>query len=207
MLTEEEVMLRNEVLKVDRLIAGRKNKLSRLIKNKTVKDPIFWRPKRYAVEYTFDPARAEITGFEPELSPQTQSFIVEEGSIFRPSQMESVLVLTSREGEGSNALAQLTIPWGDRLSRNVQFDYFWSIYDSGSDREWQNNLQPSCFMLSGLLGPLWLQNRAVLGPGTEVFITIEPFKNNSAAFSGGLIEVNSYSLYIAMSGFEQKVDL
>jgi len=200
-------MLHNELLKCERALDSKKRAVDILLKKKTkgsVRNE--QKPRIYSTEYEFDPG---------DLTSQVKSFVVDYGTIFRPADIENSLRVTGFTDAMNtpDSLATLTIPFGDiqsQTGRNGFFEFYYQIRDSGSDREWQNHPQPSPFMMSGLLQGLGFGKRAVLAPGSEVFIEIRPilskvlsdptFSDTPGPFEG---DVTKYTLHVSMHGHEE----
>jgi hypothetical protein len=199
-------MVYNELNKIQRLIEARKAKLQALYRGKTYKDVLSNRPKRYSVSIKYE-AWDDFFGYERgnPFAVETDSFIVEEGTIFRPVALDCSMFVTVSEFAANPTLLQLPLMYREGESnRGSFFEFDWRIYDTGSDREWQNHPQPSPFLATGLYSPMWLQNRGVLGPGTEVFVSIEPFRNY---YDNTPLVIKDLTLIIGMWGHEQRVDL
>lgn len=123
------------------------------------------RNRRYTIELDFKAG---------EFVPQERSVNVENGTIFRCAYVES-FVQAIGQGQDTYSLQPTTVfatlPWDSRL---LYFDFFWRIRDTGTDREWCDQPQPSLFLGGGYVGPLWLPRRVVLGGGTTLFAQIDP---------------------------------
>jgi len=152
--------------------------------------------RRYSIDFQFEPG---------DLQPQERSVTVETGMIFRCAYVESFLraVGTAEDSySGEDVSVQVTLPWNIRLNL---FDYFWRVRDTGTDREWMDQPLPSLFGGGGYTGPLWLPRRTILGGGSVIFSTVEPFRsemNQSASgfFADGTIQ--QYVLQISFVGHE-----
>lgn len=155
------------------------------------------RNRRYTVEVDFQAGS---------LVPQERSVNVEGGTIFRCAYVESFVQAI---GQGIDRFSDepitvfATLPWGSRLN---YFDFFWKIRDTGTDREWCDQPQPSLFLGGGYVEPLWLPRRVVLGGGTTLFANIEPFLSVTDAtglpgfFYNGAI--NAYRVKLSFVGHE-----
>lgn len=155
------------------------------------------RNRRYTIEFDFQAGS---------LVPQERSINVENGTIFRCAYVESFVQAI---GQGIDRYSSqpvtvfATLPWGSRLN---YFDFFWKIRDTGTDREWCDQPQPSLFLGGGYIEPLWLPRRAVLGGGTALFAAIEPFVSLVDAgdlpgfFYGG--SINAYRVKLSFVGHE-----
>jgi hypothetical protein len=206
-MNDVEHMLINEYRRIDRAIAHRAQVLDQLEKKAAVsrQNQLNRRPKRYSVEFEFTPG---------DLQAQTRSFFVDGGTTFRPKNVESSFRVTGvtvveafPDPNVPGQIASVTLPYGPvnspgsvAVTRNNFFDYFWTIRDTGSDREWQNRPQPSVFMDSGALGPLQLPVHARVRGGAEVFITVDPFF--SSVIPTPFDSISRYTLHISLFGTE-----
>ncbi len=122
--------------------------------------------RRYSIDFPFVPGVLE---------PQEGSVTVEAGSTFRCAYVESFVRAVGTADDpysGDPSTAQVTLPWDVRQSA---FDYMWRVRDTGTDREWVEPPQPALFGGGGYVGPLWLPRRVVLGGGTVIYATLDPF--------------------------------
>lgn len=155
------------------------------------------RNRRYTIEFNF---RAG------DLVAQERSVNVENGTIFRCAYVEGFVQAI---GQGLDRFTEepktvfATLPWDSRL---LYFDFFWRIRDTGTDREWCDQPQPSLFLGGGYVEPLWLPRRVVLGGGTSLFAEIDPFvslvdaTNIPGFFREGAI--NAYRVKLSFVGHE-----
>lgn len=155
------------------------------------------RNRRYTIEFNFDAGS---------LVPQERSVNVEGGTIFRCAYVESFVQAI---GQSLDRFTEqpttvfATLPWGSRLN---YFDFLWKIRDTGTDREWCDQPQPSLFLGGGYVEPLWLPRRVVLGGGTTLFAQLDPFVSLADAgdlpgfFFGGA--VNTYRVKLSFVGHE-----
>ncbi len=153
------------------------------------------RNRRYSIEMAFKPGV---------LLPQERSVTVESGTIFRCAYVESFLRAVGTAEDPfttEDVTANVTLPWNDRL---LYFDYLWRIRDTGTDREWADQPQPSMFLGGGYTGPLWFPRRVVLGGGSVIFATVDPFKSagtgDTGYFDQGAIE--QYLVQFSFVGHE-----
>ena len=153
------------------------------------------RNRRYTIEFSFEAGK---------YVSQERSVNVENGTIFRCAYVESFVQAI---GEGVIAdqarTVFATLPWGSRLR---YFDFLWRIRDTGTDREWCDQPQPSLFLGGGYVEPLWLPRRVVLGGGTALFADLLPIVSISDAsdipgfFYGGTI--STYRVKLSFVGHE-----
>ncbi len=151
-------------------------------------------PRRYSIEYHF------VAG---DLQPQERSVNIENGTIFRCAYMESFVRAIGTAADvysDADVSVQVTLPWNSRVN---MFDYFWRIRDSGTDREWMDNAQPSLFGGGGYVGPLWFPRRNILSGGTVVSASIEPFKSiaDFAGQSGTFFNDGAVQQYVVHMSF------
>jgi len=156
--------------------------------------------RRYSIDFQFVPGVLE---------SQERDVTVESGTIFRCAYIESFLTAIGTAVDvhsTTNVTVQATLPWDQRL---LMFDYFWSVRDTGTDREWCDRPQPSLFGGGGYVGPLWLPRRVVLGGGTVIAVKIDPFISvgtqiveeiYSPFFRGGTVE--QYVLHLSFVGHQ-----
>lgn len=203
---EDLQLLNNELMRLDRVIEDKSYVIDQLLKKKSRN--FDWKasvnkPKRYSVEFIFN-VSSQINSI-----PLTRSFVVSKGTIFRPRSIDSALKvqLFTEAGDVSTSLTTLTLPIGNSISagiapfRNTFFAAFIAISDSGSDREWQNAPFPDSFLLSGLVAPFYMGERAVLMQGTEVFITVTPFSIQAqTSIPSSILQ---YNFHIGFSGHEE----
>jgi hypothetical protein len=201
-MNDTDQMLLNEYQKVERAIAARASEIA-VLKKKISQNPhaLTRRPKIYEVEFDFTPG---------ELQPITKAFAVDGGTVFCPATVGTSfrVVGTAQSGQ----LAQVTMGYGLTLTpggppgpgsnRQEMFDFEWTIRDTGADREWQNERQPSVFLCSGHLSPLWLAKAGKIMGGSEVNITIYPVFSRSAA-SIIFSSLSTYKLVVQMHGTEE----
>jgi hypothetical protein len=156
------------------------------------------RNRRYTIEYTFEAG---------DLNPQERSVNVEGGTIFRCAYVESFVQAvgqgTARFTDPPQAVTVFaTLPWDSRLS---YFDFLWRIRDTGTDREWCDQFQPSLFLGGGYVEPMWFPRRAVLGGGTTLFAELQPIVSASTDVGVGFFTegaVNTYRVKISFVGHE-----
>ncbi len=152
--------------------------------------------RRYSIDFPFVPG---------DLTPQERSVTVESGTIFRCAYTESFVRAVGTADDpytDDPVTVQATLPWSDRLQN---FDFLWRIRDTGTDREWVDHPQPSLFLGGGYVGPLWLPRRVVLGGGSVIFATIDPFVSvvspgDGSFFAGGAVQ--SYTVQVSFVGHE-----
>lgn len=205
-MQDVEQMLLNEYHKIERVIEKRKRRLAALSKEvNSEENTLTRRPKFYSAEFVFEPGV---------LQPQTQTFAIDGGTVFRPITLASSFRITARLIQGEDdvfGVGQLTLPYGvsgnqgsfgGGAFRNENFDYLWRIRDTGSDREWQNEYQPSVFMMTGALSPLWLPIPGKLDGGSDVAVDIDPvFSRTAQSFI--FDNVLEYRLTIQLGGTEE----
>lgn len=196
------VDLTNEYRKLQRQLEGKTQQLDSLTSKNgpggsfpTDFDGI--RNRRYTIELDFQAGS---------LVPQERSVNVENGTIFRCAYVESFVQAIGQGVDrfsGQPITVFATLPWNGRLA---YFDFFWRIRDTGTDREWCDQPQPSLFLGGGYVEPMWLPRRVVLGGGTTLFAEIDPFISLSDAgdlpgfFYGGAI--NAYRVKLSFVGHE-----
>lgn len=155
------------------------------------------RNRRYTIEFDIQAGSTV---------PVERSVNIETGTIFRCAYVESFVQAIGQASDrftGEPVTVFATLPWGSRL---VYFDFLWKIRDTGTDREWCDQPQPSFFLGGGYVEPLWLPRRAVLGGGTSLFAEINPFVSVTDAgdlpgfFFGGAI--TAYRVKISFVGHE-----
>ncbi len=152
--------------------------------------------RRYAIEFPFVPGT---------LVPQERSVTVESGTIFRCAYMESFLKATGTAADpytAVSATSSVVLPWDQRLA---YFDYMWRVRDTGTDREWVDPPQPSLFGGGGYVGPAWLPRRVILGGGSVIYATVDPFISAASPgehsfFTGGTL--TQYVLQMDFVGHE-----
>lgn len=133
--------------------------------------------RRYTVQFDFTSGVLE---------QQENAALVDADTIFRCAYIETfVQAIGTAEDRfsGDDITVQATLPWDQRL---LYFDFFWSVRDTGTDREWVTPPQPSLFAGGGYTGPLWLPRRNILSGGTALHVTIDPFISQT---TGGSEEV------------------
>lgn len=221
-LLQAERMVRNELVKLDRIIADKKREVQSLIGS--LPKPysgLVERPRRYSIEYEFTPTYS--TELAPVLVPeQTKTFLVEGGRPFRIDALDTSLRVVGQATVRNNAGAlvagqtcSVTLPWGLTVGgtpalhyRNDYFDFFWRIRDNTTDREYQNVRQPSVFLLSGVLGANVLPIREHLPGGTEIAMTVEPTYANASPDPAGaqdlgkFFNIRRYILQVSFVGVE-----
>lgn len=146
---------------------------------------------RYSIDFTFKAL---------DLQPQERSVQIRSGTVFRCKYMECfVRVVGSVDDFQAAAIpAQITLPWNIRV---IAFDFFGSVRDTGTDREWMTRPQPSLFLGGGYYGPLWFPRRVVLGGGTNLFGRIEPFINADNIITPDVTLIQSVEEYIVQMSF------
>lgn len=195
--SDDYVALSNEYNRLQRQLLSKTQQLEALLgKNAPAGEfPVDFagqHNRRYGIDFQFVPGQ---------IVPQELSFTVEHGTIFRCAAIESFVraVGTAEDPySGEDVAVQATLPWADRL---INFDYFWKIRDTGTDREWNERPQPSLFGGGGYVGPRWFPRRNVLGGGTTVFMQINPFISRTAPVTGSFFQGGSLNNYIVHVGF------
>lgn len=201
------VDLTNEYRKLQRQLEGKTQQLDALTgKNapggEFPTDFAGARNRRYTIELDFNAGS---------LAPLERSVNVESGTIFRCAYVEAFVQAIGQAEDpfsGQNVTVFATLPWDSRL---FYFDFFWKIRDTGTDREWCDQPQPSLFLGGGYVGPLWLPRRVVLGGGTTLFAQVDPFLSVVSPFvapslqlrgffSGG--QINTYRMKLSFVGHE-----
>jgi len=206
--TEKEIMMLNELRKLQRAIDSRKQTIKQVVSQKS-RTSAYVRskqlPKRYSVEIEFDGGS---------LVPKTRSFIVDDNTIFRPHSIDYVVksTLFLSEADPESSLTTITLPHGppigggsDIVTQESQFGFLIGFRDNGSDREWQSRKIPDQFLMSGIVSPFYMGKRTVLMSGTEVFVDIEPILNRSTSpYTTGTIVKNN--VIVSMEGFEEIIN-
>lgn len=202
-MSDIEQMLVNEYRKIERAIQARKKTLAALKKQVDGEPSVLTkRPRVYQVEFDFVPGS---------LQPIQRTFTVEGGTVFHPATLASSLRVIGEQS--ATQIAQVTLGYGVSPAgpvvapgfgefRQEFFDFEWTIRDTGSDREWQNEKMPSVFLLSGHLSPLWLPILGSIRGGSEVAVEIDPVYNRDT--ESVLFEtISSYKLTVQMNGIEE----
>lgn len=156
--------------------------------------------RRYSVDFEFKPGVLE---------PQERSVTVANGSIFRCAYMETFIKAVGTafdEATAQSLSVGVTLPWNERLRL---FDFFWTIRDTGTDREWVDFPQPSLFGGGGYVGPFWYPRRVILGGGNRIIAGVQPFLNVVNPVStffpgpeGGPGTIQQYTVQISFVGHE-----
>jgi len=191
-ITDTDAMIINEARRLDRAVKGRAATLKQLeAQLKSRPSMLERRPKRYSLEFDFTPPADAIAndGFVPELGAPLKSFVVDGGTKFFCATIETSVRVIGEFSDGST-VQPITRPYctgDDNRQRFIEF--FWKIRDTGADREWQNMKQPSVFLMSGSLSPLFLPIHGVVRGGSEIAVEVEPV----SAFFGSTNLFNSVS--------------
>lgn len=210
MTSDIDQMLVNEYNSLQRQIEAREREIIDL--EDEIRHTLEYRarqPRWYNVEFDFEAG---------DLEPQERSFFVSGGTYFQPYTLGSALrvsgntAITTAPGVlGQGQVITAALPWGPLLSANqayntrqAYFDYFWQIRDTGSDREWQNEPQPSLFMCGGGLGNIEMPTPGTIRGGSEVFVRIIPTHSLSGAQLGLFDTVARYKLTISFFGLEAR---
>lgn len=167
-------MLINEVRACERAIKMREVRLEQIIQAQGG----VRLPKRYVLEYDFVPGS---------LDEQTKSFVVSQDI----SHFRCTSVTTSLTVFGNNSTRDvpvvLTLAPADRMG---YFAASLRFRDTGSNREWQNNLVPEFWMTGGTFGPA-----AVFGK--------EGILHGSAEVSCDVVPTASYTSYSSALGIDE----
>ena len=199
----QEIQILKEYRELEKEIAKRKRTLSSLGKKLSWGDMKKNRPKRYSVDLDFKPPPSaeennaeERTASLEFLQPSTESFVVDGGTNFYCSTIESSVRFTGNVKLIENAFAivpvyiegqpaTITLGFGNSnpgssegIYRESMFSFNWEIRDTGSDRDWQNTPQPDVFLCSGRLSPLVLPVFGRVKGGSEVEVKVSPFLNS-----------------------------
>jgi len=220
MMTQEEQMLRNELVRLDRVIGEKERELATLLATLPKPySPLTERPRRYSIEFEFEPVISSVDS-PVDIPEQTRTFLVDGGKPFRIDAIDTSLRVIGqavvRTSAGALAVGQncsITIPFGrcvgtgtGRAYRNEYFDFFWSLRNNTNDRQYQNVRQPSVFLLSGSLAPQVLPIRDTLPGGTEIALTIEPILSFGSANPdtgfGKFAQIRKYVLQVSFAGVE-----
>jgi len=207
-MNDTETMLVNEYRRIERALARRRAQVAALEKQ-AARAPAYAveRPKRYAVEFSFEPG---------DLQEQSKSFLVDGGTRFKCLTVESNLRVVGnvRVDDGGGGVltgqsVQMTLGYGfgdaGGSYRNEFFSFQWAIRDTGSDREWQNEKMPDVFLMSGHLAPLWLPIPSVVEGGSHVAVDIDPLFNRvvtPGSPDGLLATITKYIVQISFHGVE-----
>lgn len=170
-LKQAAIDVANEYRRLQRQIASKKQQLEALL---AVNGPAgafptdfdTAVPRRYSVALTFAAG---------DLEPQEKSALIDVGTIFRCAYIETFVraVGTALDRFSGDPVAiQATLGWEQRL---FNFDFLWTVRDTGTDREWVTPPQPSLFAGGGYTGPLWLPRRNICSGGTALHVGIKPF--------------------------------
>ena len=204
MTSPAEYQILQECRELDKEILKRKGQLSSLAKNLSWGDMRKNRPKRYSVDIDFlPPATADAstpalrTAALEFLQPSVESFVVDGGTNFYCSTVESSVRFTGNTNINENPFAggapayiegqpaTITLGYGNAnagtqegIYRQSLFSFFWEVRDTGSDRDWQNAPQPDVFLCSGRLSPLTLPTFGRIKGGSEVEVKVSPFLNS-----------------------------
>lgn len=206
-IQQEVVALTNEYRRLDRQLASKEAQLSALLSVNGEAGPF---PtdfdgvlnRRYSIDVVFDtPPDASV--LNDYLQPKELPVIVDAGTIFRCAAIETFVTAIGTGVDpysGNDTTVQATLAWDARLN---YFDFLSRIRDTGTDREWFDRPQPSLFLGGGYTGPLWLPRRVILGGGTVIYASIEPFRNirTVSALSGGFFVGGSVSQYVVQVSF------
>jgi hypothetical protein len=167
---------------------------------------------RYVVDFEFNPSGL---GGGPELpgvllggaAPFTQvqkSLVVKKGTMFDVVAVETAYTAVGTLASTGEA-AQLTLSY---WQRRTMFDYYFGVYDSGSDRAWQNQLLPSWVLASENRNGFWFSGpdtggRGLLSSGSELVVTVAPFVcTQGQPTTTGLTTLSSHNLQISFVGVE-----
>jgi len=191
--------LLEECRELEQKINMKESQLSSLAQKMEWGDLKTCRPKRYSVELVFaPPPSVNPLPLDRDLlflQPQTESFVVDAETYFRPLTVESSLRVTgnvkvyTQIGVAPPVVAEgqpasITLGWGVNnpnsdpgVFRNDLFDFNWEIRDTGEDRDWQNTPQPDVFLCTGRLAPLFLPIFGKMKGGSEIEVKVSPFVN------------------------------
>jgi hypothetical protein len=221
---QAERTIHAELMKLERLIAERKKSLQALLAQVPArKKGLQRRPRRYSLEFEFEPStpRFSLGGYDTRngLQPQTRSFTVDGGRPFIVDAIDTSLrvmgIAAARTGAGlvAGQACTITLPYGKNVNsndvaqyRNDYLEFFWSLRDTTTDRQFQNMRQPSVFLLSGTLSPATLPLSQTLPGGSEVEMTVEPTfalaTIDDESTYGKFFAVRKYTLQVSFHGRE-----
>ena len=194
-------MSADEMKALDEEIQKRQKRLDTILKG-DLKPRL--RNYRYVVDFDFP--LADQSNIRADGAPYVQvqkSFVVKKGTLFDVMAIETAFTAVGTLASTGEA-AQLTLPvW----LREIVFDYYFGIYDSGSDRSWQNQLLPSWVLASENRNGFWFSGpdsdgRGLLSGGSELVVTLAPWKNRDDAYQTGLSSVSSYNIQMSFVGVE-----
>lgn len=159
---------------------------------------------RYSVDFSFPLVPLEV--LRADFAPYVQarnSFVVKKGTLFDVLAVEAAYTAVGTLAT-TGETAQLTLPY---WVRRFVFDFYWGVYDSGSDRAWQNALLPSWALSSENRNGVWFSGpdsdgRGLLSGGSEVTVTLAPFKNSTDQFTTGLSSLTSHNVQLSFIGVE-----
>ena len=237
MTSPAEYQILQECRELDAEITKRKGKLSSLAKDLSWGDMRKNRPKRYSVDIDFlpppsvDTSTAELRTSQLEfIQPSAESFVVDGGTNFYCSTVESSVRFTGNTNINENPFAggapvyiegqpaTITLGFGngnpgtqEGIYRQSLFSFLWEIRDTGSDRDWQNAPQPDIFLCSGRLSPLTLPVFGRVKGGSEVEVKVAPILNspqNGVFFTDVTVDphlssISKITVQLSFHGFEK----
>lgn len=194
-MEDVDVMLVNELRRLQRVVEKRKKVLSAEPKNNK---RVFNR--RYVVD--LDIAEPFEDAANEPLFPRTLqgSFVVDRDcEYFCCQEMSYTVTVTGTvdmPGVLPNVAAKVSVTPGSSV-----FSFFWEVRDTHSDRSWQNAPLPNLVMGNGKVGGLRLPQAAKLPAGTDVQLVVSPVGLTTVDF-GVLTAINRIGVQVNFIGFE-----
>lgn len=143
-------------------------------------------PQRYCASFQFQPQSAA-----NQLNRVSKAVVVNEGTVFFCTGLESQVFVTGTVNNGSGIAARLALGWGDR---NRYVSFLWEVRDTSNDRRWQNTPLPDAFLMGGGIAPLFFSENCCLSAGTRLVTSITPTQLGAKGAFDGDIFVGTLSL-------------
>jgi hypothetical protein len=198
-MDDTEQMIVNELRRIDRAIERREKALQSALEKEGARTF----PRRYVLDLPVDiPPSTE----EPPsiyfpgsvLLPVARSFVVDRDcKRFFCQQLTASLIVN---GGISGESASLT-PYQTGAQDSL-LPFLWQVRDTSTNREWSDYPLPSFALpIDSMIGGYVLPAPAVLDPGTEVEVSLQPLSATNS-LAGVLTQIRRISVIFSFIGFE-----
>ncbi|NBT35339.1 MAG: hypothetical protein EBT03_07345 [Betaproteobacteria bacterium] len=199
-MDDTEQMIVNELRRIDRAIERREKALQAA----SEKDGARTFPRRYVLDLPVDiPVSTE----EPPsiyfpgsvLLPVSRSFVVDRDCkrFFCQQIVASLIVNGNLAGQSASLTPFQT------GSQNTLLPFLWQVRDTSTNREWSDYPLPSFVLpIESMVGGYSLPAPAVLDPGTEVEVSLQPLSATNLLTEETVTEIRKISVIFSFVGFE-----
>lgn len=187
---ETASILVNELRRIDRAMG----ETQRVLDAADKKSGLRVIPHQYSVELSFDVVTSPDTP-----TPDVKSFVIDRDCQAFFCCKISYTLLAVGEIAVTATANKITIP---AKTRGLSCPFMWTVRDSSSDREWQDQPMPSFLLASGQVDGHRLPKPAILPSGSEVQVSAQPLVTTARVVGFTVDTVQRYIVQMSFSGFE-----